>query len=152
MKHWAYAQTAAANQNQSEEMDHSLEAIVMAAVCLESFINSAHLQAGGQPFPSNDRTPTTKKWIDVTKAVAGGRTFDRISPIYKRIKMLFAERDYIMHYKAGFQIPIQTREGQVSEAVAKLTAENATKAVEAMRDAIHKFHVIVGIPKPDWAT
>lgn len=108
-EHARQSKAAAEAGDHSRELDDALRAIILAAGCLEAFINAAHLQAGGEPFPESDRTPTVRKWIDVTRNISRGRTFAEDSEVVEGLKWLFGLRNYLLHYKAGFEPPVQTK-------------------------------------------
>jgi hypothetical protein len=150
LDHSQKAQEAAKAGDHHREIDEALQAIVMAAACLEAFINAAHLQAGGEPFADTDRTSVVTKWIDVTRNISSGETFDKGTKVFQEMTRLFNDRNYVMHYKAGFEAPVSTPNGQVSAAKAKLTAANAARAVHAMAEGLEEFHRLTGASRPAW--
>ena len=127
------------------ELDHALQTIVLAAACLEAFINS-------WDGKEDDKSRLEDKWIEVTKRLSGGETFERGAQPFQKLKRLIRLRNYILHYKASFAPPVKTPVGNISEFRAKINHTSANQAVSSMRNMLIHFHELCNLPLPQWVT
>ncbi len=112
------------------EMQQTIGAVVMAAACLEAYINSVFIEELHRPEDDLWKSPEAK-WEDAAKEI--GQPFDKGRPPFQDLKRLMDLRNYVLHYKPRFTEPVKTREGRVPEARAKLTKAAARRAVDTCR-------------------
>jgi hypothetical protein len=139
------------------DLMHSLTAIVMANVSLEAYINSIaalRIREVGkkEQWKRCERLPLPSKWLEVTRLTTNThQTFDEYQEPFSSFRELVTLRNYAVHYKMRFKGPYGTRGPYtLTEAHAKLNAKEATKAVEAVRKMIRKFHEFDLSKPPTW--
>ena len=112
------------------EMQQTIGAVVMAAACLEAYINSALIEKLHRPEDDLWKRLETK-WEDAAKEI--DQPFDKGKPPFRDFRWLIDLRNWVLHYRPKFTEPVKTREGGVPEARAKLTKAAARRAVDTCR-------------------
>ena len=153
----------------NSELSHSLQTIILAAACLEAFINQKAIEilkeefalydkgiidAYGKKLPPKSGHPGLEnKWCDITKRICG-RTFNRGEQPFQDFNELLELRNYILHYKATSVPPVPSPRkdisGYVTSERAKLTSQTAQEAVKSMKEMIKEFHDLTKQKLPNW--
>lgn len=162
---WEHATNARAVCPGDDELDHALRAIILAAACLEAFINLEGMAAyglnwddyeSGRARPCGRRPSVEDKWLEVTARITGGQTFEKGKQPFQGFHQLVRLRDYVLHYKAPYKaaVPHGLRGSTqyVAEARAKLDAQAAQMVVKSMKGMLVQFHDLTGQTLPKWVT
>ncbi len=149
-----------ATEDANIELDHSLRAIILAAACLEAFINSEGISVYGSEWEGYEsgtirpkgRPNLEVKWFEVTARRTGGPTFCKGRLPYQGLIDLIRSRNYILHYKSPMSPPVSSSIGNVTEARACINLGSARSAVDTMKSMLVKFHELVRADIPTWVT
>ena len=143
-----------------KELEHSMIAILMSHLCLEAYINrigvlrlAMHPEKERQTlWESLERANPQSKWVIITKlATKTGQTFVKSEEPLKSFEWLMELRNYIVHYRGLPKKSVGMRGPYpITEAQAKLSADNAKKAVDIVKKMIVKFHELDQSTYPQW--
>jgi hypothetical protein len=167
-QHAIDAEEASKSGQRSDELRYTIQAIVLAASCLEAFINQEAIQVLGQNFGAYDKGyidawgknykkrrgyPSLEdKWFEITKRI-GNKEFDKRNKPFQDFHKLVELRNEILHNKAmpsSAPSPWPDAKGVVTQERAKFTAKAARTAVETMKAMLQQFYILTGKQKPVW--
>ncbi len=166
-QHAINAEKASKNKQRSDELRYTIQAIILAASCLEAFINQEAIQVLGQEFEKYDEgyidvlgkpkerqrhPPIEDKWLEITKQI-GNKTFNKGKTPFQDFHKLVELRDEILHYKgkpSSAPSPWPEAKGEVTLERAKFTAKAARYAVETMQAMLEQFYILTGKKKHVW--
>ena len=168
-QHAADAETACKSSKRNDELNDAIQTIILAAACLEAFINQEAIEVLGQDFDAYDkgyidawgktykkrrRYPSLEdKWFDITKRIRG-QQFKKGEQPFKGFKKLVGLRNDILHYKGRLAAPVPSTchhiDGVIPPERAKFTAKAAKDAVESMGAMLEQFHILTGKQKYEW--
>jgi len=168
-QHAAAAEAACNSGNHKEELSSSIQTIILAATCMEAFINQEAIRMLGPEFYRYDRgcidvhcKPLTQKrgypsledkWCEITERVSN-KQFDKGKQPFQGFHELVELRNEVLHYKGISAQPVpspwQDVQGSVTSERAKFTAAVAQDVVKSMRGMLQKFHTLCGKQLPEW--
>jgi len=167
-QHAASAEAACKKGDHKEELSHSIQAIMLAAACMEGFINQEAIKMLGPEFYRYDKGcidvhctliqkrgyPSLEdKWCEITEGISN-KQFDKGKQPFKGFHKLVELRNEILHYKATSAQPVPSpwkdTPGVVTPERARFTAKVAQDAVKSMYEMLEKFHTLIGKQLPEW--
>ncbi len=136
---WELANSHAAKAEElkgtSAELREAAGAIVMSAVCLESFINGDLIEQGASPDLLWKTLET--KWHTATKSF--GDPIDKGQEPFQSFHWLVQLRNYVVHFVPKFEPLVQSGTSQISPVEKKITAETAARAVQAAKALLEDY-------------
>jgi hypothetical protein len=169
-QHAAAAQAACKSGNHEEELSSSIQAIILAAACMEAFINqeaisvlgphdfdkydSGHIDAHCKLLSEKRGYPSLEdKWCEITERISN-KTFDKGKQPFQGFHELVELRNKVLHYKGISAQPVlspwQGVERSVTPERGKLTAELAQNVVNSIRGMLQEYHIFCGKQLPQW--
>lgn len=156
--------------NRNDELKHTIRTIILAAACLEAFINQegikildrefywydkGQIDVCGRDLSNSGRRgyPNLEdKWCEVTERI-GGRQFDKGKTTFQDFSKLVDLRNEILHYKAISAPPVPSPPwGNVTPERARFNALAARDAVKVMKEMLQEFHALTSQNPPAWIT
>lgn len=168
-QHAAAAEAACKRGDHKEELSSSIQTIMLAAACMEGFINQEAIEMLGPEFYRYDKgcidvhcKPLTQKrgypsledkWCEITEGISN-KQFDKAKQPFQGFHGLVELRNEILHYKGASVQPVPSPwkdvQGSVTPERAKFTAKAAQDAVKSIQGMLEKFHTLTGKQLPEW--
>lgn len=117
-------------KDMSGELSESLQAILLAATVLESYINTyARGHLTDQQWGRYEKSSPEAKWTGIPRTVTGNTLNLKTAPL-SFFGSLWEIRRYIVHFKADMSPFRPTKYGFTASAIDKLNAQNAKRACD----------------------
>jgi len=169
-QHAADAEVACKNGERNDELNHAIQGVILAAACLEAFINEEAIHLLDKQFNDYDMGKVDahgntlskirgypkleEKWCEITERVSGGKKFKKGKPPFKDFQKLVGLRNYILHYKGRAVAPVPPTchhvPGVVPPERAKFTAKAVQEAVKSMKAMLEEFYSMTCKQQPEW--
>ena len=133
-----------------KEFEHALQAIVLSAILLESFVNYHGQKVFGkeewQGYDEKAKPCLSQKW---QKLMDRASVNDEIFPL-EGIGKIVKSRNYIFHHKQFFDVGRRIGRDDVATARTKICANEAKQVLEIVKTIIQKYFAFRGVKIPKW--
>lgn len=163
------AETARQGNKANDELEHTIQSIILSAACMEAFINQEGIKALKQEFYRYDKgqidiwgndlnrgdkeysyPSLESKWCEITERISG-KQFDKGKYPFQGFHELVNLRNEILHYKAMSGPPVHVpSRGNITPERAKFTSKAAQDAVKSMKGMLEEYHTLTGKKLPVW--
>jgi hypothetical protein len=135
----------------TEETEAAAEAVVLAVMCLEAYVNGAIRDALPGLWREMERAELRAKWMLLPHLLGHADCFDRGTQPFQRFNTLVGWRNELAHYKHAFADPVPHPDfGRVSGLYDMCNAGNARVAVETVAAMVRRLCDRRGAPVPLW--
>jgi hypothetical protein len=130
-------------KNQNEEIKFSMISILFSYTCLEAFINTIGKDMLGIEWSRFEGNPIEGKWKGVSKFLASkkyGMSYSVFNngqePLSSFKKLKEIREDVLVHRKANFNQPVQTKYGNTDVTINTLNSEIAKWACLTVKEMV----------------
>lgn len=135
----------------TEETEAAAEAVILAVMCLEAYINGAIRDALPGFWKDMERAELRAKWMLVPHLLGHADCFDRGGQPFQRFNTLVGWRNELAHYKHSYVAPVPHPDfGRVSGLYEMCDAGTARTAVETTAAMVRRLCDRRGVPAPAW--